>query len=272
MKTNSEPISFAALRRRLADPGPWTERFRRLAEDIDASTASTPAAEDNLTCDDFEVALEILLAGESLNHPTQLYRAHLATCQNCRASFALLRAVHEQDRTGQPPADFALTAPSLSFLRTPTAATPWFTRLQSRLTDSKFGLQISIQFDYLRSTHVSPRAPLAVRADAAIQMSPAPQLLMSDTLSIGDQIVAVEVSLLRNDQTSKDLALQATITGSQGLPPLIARLTWADTIYVAPVDADGYARFADLPLDDLPADLSTLEIVFETHDPTNESV
>ncbi len=268
-----EPDLFDDLRRRLAQPGPWAERFRRLAEDIAASQADEvddwAPGENDLTCEDFKVTLEQLieddLQGKALTVPAR-FRAHLATCQACRDSYMILRSGLKQERS----APLAQKSPSLSFLRTPTDATPWLMRLPSRLMDSKFGLQVSIRLDYVRATLSASHAALAVRAEDTLPAPLTARLLMSDALPVGNQLVAAEVSLL-HDLISDQMALHVVITGSQGLPPLCARLQWANVVYTAPVEADGSARFTDLHLEDLPANLATIDITFEPDDQADES-
>jgi len=85
------------LRRRLAEPGPWPQRFRRLAEAI--------AGAPNLSCKECDDLLDLYVDEELQGRPVQemyppIWR-HLHTCPQCREAHNLLADVLKLERRGE---------------------------------------------------------------------------------------------------------------------------------------------------------------------------
>lgn len=93
-------------RARVREPGPWVERFRRLAEDI-ASAENAPSA---CLCDELEALLAAYVeAMARQQEPVARYldlKRHLEHCARCRELAAALRAARSdacEAEPGQPP-------------------------------------------------------------------------------------------------------------------------------------------------------------------------
>jgi hypothetical protein len=109
------------------------------------------------------------------------------------------------------------------------------------------GVVFSFNISYLH-TLLAPPALATVRADDFLH-PPASRLLLSDTVTVGEQNLVVEVTATQSPEEPEQLYLQAVISASPQLSEkLWARLTWADETRSAPVDAYGHVEFGAVPM------------------------
>jgi hypothetical protein len=268
--------------RRLAEPGPpgqsqarsWAQHFRRLAEAIVATTGPEPAQTARnqgpqvpaLSCEECQAVLDRYLADELAGCDVRaLYPAvwrHLHTCARCREAYNLIIDTLTREQRGELPRLPQQVSPRLSFLQPRSPDAPWTAHLRSRLAGASFGLVFTFNLAYLR-TLLSPPALVAARAEEPF-LAPVAHLLLSDTVPVGDQTLAVEVTATRHPEQPDRLALQALIIGSASLPESLgARLTWAGETRTAPVDVQGRVDFGEVSLATLQAALETGEGRFE---------
>ena len=162
----------------------------------------------------------------------------------------------------------------LSFLQPPSSDAPWITHLRPRIAGAPFGLTFSFRLPYLR-TLLSPPVPVAARAEEpALPVSTV--LLLSETVPVGEGVVAVEVTATRRPNRPDHLHLQAIITGSASLPQnLWARLNWAGQTCSGPVDSQGCVDLGEVSLTMLQEALETgegsFEIAFEAQEPEDDA-
>ena len=257
MALDENPL-LQELCRRLSEPGPWAQRFRRLAEAV----AGTPG----LSCQECEDILDLYvddeLGGRDVRRLYPLVWHHLRTCTRCRQAHDLLAGTLSRERTGELTPVPRLGAPCLSFLQPHPPDAPWITRLRPRIAGAPFGLTFSFNLPYLR-TLLSPPLPVGARAEEPFLPSVA-HLLLSDAVPMGEGTVAVEVTATRRPEKPGHLYLQAIITGSAPLPEnLWARLIWEDQIRSGPVDLQGRVDFGQVSLTTLQEALETGEGSFE---------
>ncbi len=95
-------------RARVREPGPWAERFRRLAEDIASAENAPPAC----LCDELEAMLAAYVEDMARQQePAANYldlQRHLEHCAHCRELAAALRAARSDECQAQrerPPTD-----------------------------------------------------------------------------------------------------------------------------------------------------------------------
>jgi hypothetical protein len=279
---SGEDPSLDELRRRLSEQEPlgspqgrlWAQRFRRLTKAIVGVAGPQPAqaepiqrsGESAMSCEECQAVLDLYLDEVLEGHEGRsMYPAvwqHLQTCAHCREAYDLLIDTLTRERRGELPRLRHRVAPRLSFLRPHSADAPWTTRLRSRLAGAPFGLAFSFNLAYLQ-TLLSPPVAVPARMEKPIS-SPATHLLLSDTVPVGEQTLAVEVMATRHPEQPDRLVLQALIIGSASLPESLgARLTWAGQTRTALVDADGQVDFGEVSLANLQAALETGEGRFE---------
>jgi hypothetical protein len=257
MPVDENPL-LQELRRCLSEPGPWARRFRRLAEAV--------AGSPDLSCQECEDILDLYvddeLWGRDVRRLYPLVWHHLRTCGCCRQAHDLLVDTLSRERAGKLSPVLSLGAPRLSFLQPHPPDAPWITRLRSRIAGAPFGLTFSFNLPYLQ-TLLSRPLPVAARAEEPFLPSVA-HLLLSDTVPMGEETVAVEVMGTRHPERPHCLHLQAIITGSAPLPEnLWARLIWDDQTRSGPVDLQGHVDFGEVSLTTLQEALETGEGSFE---------
>jgi hypothetical protein len=258
------------LRRRLGGPGrlrqardrTWGRRFRRLAEAV-ARVEDTACGECEALLD---VYVEAELAGQDVQQRYPTLWGHLQSCDACAVAHDLLFETLARERRGAleplPPAPL----PRLSFLEPPAPDAPWAVRLRSRLTGAPFGITFTLSPAYLRSFLTAPQ-PLPARtrqADRVVE----PRVLLADTVSLGEGVVAVEVTAIPDERDPDRLHLRATIAGPGDLPRhLWAVLRWGDETRSGAVDAQGQVDLGQVSLAALERALEagegTFEIAFE---------
>ncbi len=253
------------LRHRLSEPSPWARRFRRLAQAI----VETPG----LGCEECEDMLDLYvddeLAGRDVRREYAPVWRHLRTCIRCQQAHELLADTLRRERAGKLSPVPLLESPRLTFLQPRPPDAPWITRLRPQLGGAPFGLTFSLTLPYLR-TLLSPPLPVAARAEELF-LSPATHLLLSDTVSVDEGTVAVEVTATRHPEARERVHLYAIITGSAPLPDnLWAKLIWGGQTFSGPVDPQGHVDFGEVPLAALQGDaetgVSNFEIVFEARE------
>jgi hypothetical protein len=257
MVVDENPL-LQELRRRLSEPGPWARRFRQLAEAV--------AGPSDLGCEECEDTLDLYvddeLGGRDVRRLYPLVWRHLRTCARCRQAHDLLADTLRRERAGELAPIPRLEAPRLSFLQPQLPDAPWITRLRSRIAGAPFGLTFSFNLPYLQ-TLLSRPVPVAARAEEPLLPS-ATHVLLSDTIPMGEETVAVEVMGTRHPERPHCLHLQATITGTAPLPEnLGARLIWDDQTRSGPVDLQGHVDFGEVSLTTLQEALETGEGSFE---------
>lgn len=99
--SDEEPV-LAEFRRYLAEPGPWSVRFRRLAEGIAIANEAEPipltSAEFKnmtiLTCEQCQELLDVYVedeqAGKNVRQTYPTVWRHLTTCLDCQVVYDLL--------------------------------------------------------------------------------------------------------------------------------------------------------------------------------------
>jgi hypothetical protein len=257
MALDENPL-IQELRHRLSEPGPWARRFRQLAEAV--------AGTSDLSCQECEDTLDLYvddeLGGRDVRRLYPLVWHHLRTCIRCRQAHDLLGDTLSRERAGELAPIPRLEAPRLSFLQPQPPDAPWITRLRSRIAGAPFGLSFSFNLPYLQ-TLLSRPVPVAARAEEPF-LPPVAHLLLSDTVPMGEETVAVEVTATRHPGRLHCLHLQAIITGSAPLPEnLGARLIWDDQTRSGPVDLQGHVDFGEVSLTTLEEALETGEGSFE---------
>ncbi len=270
--TPTEPSPVDDLRRRLSQPGPWADRLRRLAADIAASDDAPPSsAEPELTCADVDAILDVIIDDElNADQLSPRVATHLKTCARCREAYALLLDTLVAESAGELPPMRVPARPTLSFLQSPLPDRPWVTRLRSALTGEAFGLTVSLNVAYLQRLFFAPQ-PLLVRADETPTLGPVTQLLLSDAVTVGDQLLAVELTAQRAEAHADEVALRASLSSSAPLPAdLQAALTWADQLLRASVDAHGQIDFGRVSLRALQAASHDFELVVEARPELND--
>jgi len=277
-RSSGENPILDELRRHLSEPGPipqtqgklWAQRFQRLAEAI--------AAAPGLSCEECEAVLDLYvddeLRGRHVRRSYPLVWRHLQICTCCREAYNLLVDTLNRERQKELPPLPHRVAPRLSCLQPRLASAPWITHLRPRIAGAPFGLAFSFNLSYLR-TLLSPPLPAAARTEEPF-LSSATHLLLSDTIPIGPQTLAVEVTGTRRPERPDYLALQAIITGSAPLPAhLWATLTWAGQTRSGPVDAQGQVDLGEVSLATLQAALDTgkgdFQIAFEAREEQGNS-
>ncbi len=269
---SDKPSPIAELRRRLSQPGPWADRLRRLAADLAALDDDGPSTtEPALTCVEVESILDVV-ADDELSERTMSSHAaaHLITCARCRQAYALLLDALVAESAKESPPIAVPARPMLSFLQPAVTDQPWLTRLRSALTGEAFGLSISLNVAYLHRLFFAPQ-PLLVRADEALAVGPITQLLLSDAVTVGDQLLAIELTAQRDHAQADEVSVQAVLTGSEPLPPdLWATLTWAGETHQSPVDAQGQANFGRVSLPVLHTAAHSFELLIETRPELND--
>jgi len=260
------------LRHRLTGPGPWPQRFQRLAEAI--------AESHGVNCQECKELLDVYvddeLQGRNVEQLHPLIWQHLQLCASCREIHNLLAETLSLERQSKPShVPQPTTIPRLSFLQPRAPDAPWITRLRPRLTGMPFSLTFSFNLSYLR-TILSPPSPLLARKDVPVSPSTT-LLLLSDAVPVGDQTLAVEMTASRSVESPDlyphgyRLRLRATIVGTAPLPRgLWATLVWAGQARSSPVDDQGQADLGEVSLAALQEALETgeghVEVIFEVRD------
>lgn len=252
-----ESAAVQDLRRRLAKPGPWANRFRQLADAI--------AHVDNVTCEECQALLDVYVdaerAGRAVRrHYPDLWH-HLQTCADCaEVHDLLLEALEPAAEDALEPLP-RLQPPRLSFLEPAAPEAPWHVRLRSRLAGAPFGLTFTLTPAHLQDL-LAPAQPLPARTRRAGR--PEPIVLLAGAVPLGGGQVGVEVIAVPDAQPPKRLELRATIAGTAPLPEhLWATLRWGDETRAGAVDEQGQADLGEMPLAALRAALDADDQVFE---------
>lgn len=266
-----EDSSLTEFRQFLADRPSWAPHFRELAEAIAEVAAPEPrkssSSDDCQACDDLlDMYVSDELEGKAVSQLYPQLWQHLQTCSRCQQAHHLLFDTLRRRGIDQFPVSSATVVSRLPFLKAQSADAPWHVRLQSRLTGAPFRLSFSFNVAYLQNWLASP-SPLTVRSED-YSLPSAAHLLLYDVLSVGDQMVTVEVMTRPSPDKPEAVTIQANLMGLAALPEkLMGRLNWAGQIYVAPVDRQGQINFGDISLFELKTALDTqtgpFEIAFE---------
>jgi len=103
-----ESLVLQELRHRLLEPGPWPQRFRRLAEAIAQAPILRVGSVQELSCEECEGLLDLYVDGELQGCPVQqvypLIWRHLGICPHCREAHDLLADILDLERRGELPA------------------------------------------------------------------------------------------------------------------------------------------------------------------------
>lgn len=234
----------------------------------------TSISESSLSCDQCQELLSFYVDADlEGSNGCDLYPrvwSHLQHCNRCQQDCNLLIDTLRQERRKRLPRLSLPAVPEPSFLQPPTSSS-WNIHLRPRLAGAAFGLTVSFNSSYLYALLIAPPPPL-VRAQETPYL-PSTTLLVSDTVPLGEQVLAVEVSATRFPEKPNHLTLQSLLAASTSLPAnLQARLIWAGETYQATVDAEGHCTFGELPLQTLLAGLesgSELKIIFENQGETD---
>jgi hypothetical protein len=230
---------------------------------------SYPTSLDCDECDDLlDIYVDEELAGQDVEQAYPLIWRHLEGCVRCNQAYQLLLDSLSRERSQPSSQEFLRVpmSPRLPFSASPSGNTPWMARLRSRIGGAPLGVVFAFNLSYLHSL-LAPPALAAVRADDFLP-SPASRLLLSDTVTVGEQNLVVEVTATRNPEEPEHLDLKAVISSSPRLSEkLWARLTWADQTRSAPVDTQGRVEFGAVSLARLQAAVESgqgsFEIAFE---------
>ncbi len=215
------------------------------------------------TCDDYQSVLPILvdaeLAGQSpaLTYP-QLW-AHLQTCADCRADYAMLLDVLRAEREGRPIPLPDIAMPALPFLG---PEPPWRIHFQPSRACHRHRLVFAFNLDHLRDAIRPPQ--LATRNDDGGGRLPL-SVLLSDIITwYGQEWAVVVTGEQQPDQAT--LSVRASVAGRAELPiGLWGILTWGEETREAPVDAEGQVDFGAAPLQSLhhPTGNASFSVAFE---------
>lgn len=238
-------------------------RLRRLAQAIAGAPTAAKAA--RLSCDACEALLEFYMdaaeRGEKVRARFPAVWKHLQTCARCQESYRLLSESFgcTQDvslRAETPSIGDALpSAPPLPFLAPAPSDAAWSKRVRSRVGGAPLGFGFIIQALHLRRVVSASQPALLVRGKPAPSLrlrsgQAQRSLVLSDTLSLGDRDVAVQVWAQRLDD-SDAIRLEGLIASSTPLPaPLRVTLRWDDYAYSNLVH-QGRFSFDEIPVSSL---------------------
>ena len=263
--TRENPLS--ALRRKLTTPGPWAERFRRLALAV--------ARVQDVTCEECQSSLDMYvhaeLAGEDVRKRYPALWLHIHTCAECSLAHTLVleslsQGQEQQSGHANDPNDPVVrSAVDLPFLSRPPADAPWVIRKRSPLAGRGLYLSIHLRPTYLWQLVASPDLGLQVRGEALRADN---ILLVTDAVSWGEQDLVIEAVAERRAEQLDTLHLRVHITSSESLPEnLWVMLRWGNEVRDGKVPPGGRADLGEVSLGALKEALKTgtgaFEITFE---------
>jgi len=226
--------SLAEWRARTREPGPQSERFRRLLDDLARDeTEETPS-----TCDEFEPLLQAYdgarRRGARKPRGAARLERHLKTCANCREKLEALSVMQDESRA--VPRHAPVNAPR------PKAESPERVRIVplSSLREKRNGVRVHIAAALL----APPQSALATRGDDARER----RLLLNETIQINSEPYQLEVYLPQPHADTEALRLCADVTADA---PRRIRITlhWGAQQRVQHADDAGHTCFDDLPSD-----------------------
>lgn len=240
----AEDPLLAELSAYLAEPGPWTARFNRLATDLD----------NLLTCEACQELLDVYVedeqAGETVRQIYPVVWQHLQTCSDCEMMYQLLTEMLQPEDVTQPEEEKEEEYPPIP------SDVPWISHIKDQIRGF-FRVQFQLNPSYLQTLLFPMSFAQGLRSVTSTQ--PAPHMLLYDTVFVGEHILTVEVTGTRQEEET--LALQAMVYSDPLPANLRALLTWGDKTHSAPVDDQGQADLGEVPLASLHAD--TRRFAFE---------
>lgn len=244
------------LRELLSQPGPWPERFQRLAQAI-----AYVSSRQGITCEECSSAIDLYVARELATRDAgQVYpdvKRHLATCALCREEYELLyRAVSEKEEAlFEVP--IQATTVKLSFLQPKPEELPWTLAIQR---EPFLKLTFAFARSYLASLF-SPPTLAATRAGPELAGQEI-SLLLSDYVEVGARRLVVEATVT-GKPASSHFDVHVAVASSTDLPDrLEILLAWAGHEITVPLDENGRALLSDVPLGKL-IDTDTNRLVGE---------
>lgn len=249
---SSDPL-LAEFRRHLAEPGPWSARFGRLAkaivsvDEVEPVVSIPPITEVALlSCDVCQELLDVYVADEGAgSNVRQTYPAvwsHLTSCLDCQMVYNLLGEMLGVE-TEKVPQALPPLAENLPQVTSTQSDDPWITRIWEDMIEKTFRLEFIFNIPYLQSMLL----PQAAGLRAGPSVEPTSHLLLYNTVSVGEQSLTIEVTAIRKGPDT--LELQAFVIGTAPLPSnLRAVLTWVDETRSVTVDKQGRAELGEVPL------------------------
>lgn len=252
----------------LAQAGPWSTPFNRLASDLVIGNE----AHEELNCETCQELLDIYIedeqAGKNVRQTYPTVWQHLMTCSDCEMVYDLLAVMLQAEPISEPkkekkrslipklptipelpklselPGFPAIPALPSILAPAPSQSEPsWTTNLQ-QACDS-FRVQFTFYRSYLHSLYYPHLLVRQMRSVTSPQ--PAPHILLYEDVSVGQQLLNLKVTATRHEQDI--LALQAIVYSDEPLPAtLCVLLTWGDETRSAPVDKQGQAELGEVPL------------------------
>jgi len=264
LKDTTTETPLSALRRKLTTPGPWAERFRRLARAV--------ARVQDVTCEECQSSMDVYvhaeLEGEDLRKRYPALWLHIHTCAECSLVHRLLLESLRQGRkhqSGHANDPVVRSAVNLPFLASPPADAPWIIRKRSPLAGRGLYLSIHLRPTYLWQLVASPELGFQVRGEAAQADN---ILLVTDAVSWGDQDLVIEAVAERRAHHLDTLHLRVHITSSKSLPEnLWVMLRWGNEARDGRVPPSGQVSLGEVSVGALREALKTgtgaFEITFE---------
>lgn len=217
-----------------------------------------------LTCEECQAVLDVYISDEMDGRDVQreypLVYQHLQTCADCSALYAEVKQALSEglDAVAQPAAE-TLRA-RLSFLRLPTEM-PWLVRPLSRLSGRLEGVMFVLSQAHVQAT-LRP-AGSGVRYEQDLPASLEPNLLLLDTVMLGQERLTVEITATAAAGRADHLVIRGQISSPMGVEPgLRATLRWLGQTQEAAVASDGAVEFGEVlaRAEDLASDQAGLQI------------
>ncbi len=231
---------LAHWRARLREPGPWAERFRRLADAIAHADAPLETSRCRALEPMREAYVDDLWRGEKLGRRYGPLQRHLRTCAYCQEQVQTLLNMLSADAPTTV-TDMAGLAPSLSFLPS------WENKLWSVVPLSQLqrpvrGLAIDVS-----PTHLSHSLATRSATRRRFERDSGQTLLMADRVTVEAEPWDVEIVVRQHAETPDNLTLCTTIV-SETPSPWLVTLKWGERTFVQTADEHGQVCFPDLPV------------------------
>jgi hypothetical protein len=225
---------------------PWPERFNRLAEAI-TEVEAVKENEGVVTCQQCQESLDLLVVDERegfdvrQRYPEVL--AHLAECNDCRTTYTLLQAALSSDEEQLEATSLSSVAPISS--RSVDEFPVW--PRQGALSSQPFPVTLRVVRDLISKALCGPQLAF-VRGQTA-EEGEHTALLLADVVTTEQGDLVIEVTTHWCIERPQVIDLEVQLTTDCALPEsLKATMYWGSIRRSQPVDAEGEARFQDLPL------------------------